>query len=78
MCETVSNYSGQRQCGYCQLMMENGPIATMNGHAGLMKNSFTSHTIDNCNDQRQCNEPCLAYNNLIVTSKEVVEKINSN
>ena len=21
--------------------------------------------------QRQCNEPCLAYNNLIVTSKEV-------
>ena len=49
MCEPVSNYSGQRQCGYCQLMMGNGPIATMEGHAGLTKNSFTSHTIDNCN-----------------------------
>ena len=49
MCEPISNYGGQRQCGYCQLMMGNGPIATMDGHAGLMKNSCTSHTIDNCN-----------------------------
>ena len=49
MCETVSIYGGQRQCEYCQLMMGNGPITTMNGHSGLMKNSFTSHTIDNCN-----------------------------
>ena len=49
MCEPVSNYGGQRQCGYCQLMMGNGPIVTMDGRAGLMKNSFTSHTIDNCN-----------------------------
>ena len=49
LCETVSNYGGQRQCGYCQQMTGNGPIATMNGHAGLTKNSFTSHTIDNCN-----------------------------
>ena len=37
LCETVSNCGGQRQCGYCQLMMGNGPIATTNGHAGLMK-----------------------------------------
>ena len=49
MCEPVSNYGGQKQCGYCQLMMGNGPIATMDGHARLMKNSFTSHTMDNCN-----------------------------
>ena len=47
--KTVSNYGGQRQCGYCQQMTGNGPIATMNGHVGLTKNSFTSHTIDNCN-----------------------------
>ena len=52
-----------------------GPIATMDGHAGLMKNSFTSHLQWH---QRQCNEACLAYNNLIVTSKEVAKKINSN
>ena len=37
MCQPVSNYGGQRQCGYCQLMMGNGPIATMDGRAGLMK-----------------------------------------
>ena len=49
MCQPVSSYGGQKQCGYCQLMMGNGPIATMDGCAGLMKNSFTSHTIDNCN-----------------------------
>ena len=36
-------------CGYCQLMMGNGPIATMDGRAGLVKIPFTSHTIDNCN-----------------------------
>ena len=36
MCEPISNYGGQRQCGYCQLMMGNGPIATMDGHAGLI------------------------------------------
>ena len=26
MCEPIRNYGGQRQCGYCQLMMGNGPI----------------------------------------------------
>ena len=49
MCEPVSNYGGQRQCGYCQLMMGNGLITTMDAHVGLMKNSFTSHIIGNCN-----------------------------
>ena len=72
MCQPVCNYGGQRQCGYCQVMMGNGPIATMDGRAGLMKNSFTSHTIDNCND--------IKGNAIsqIITSKELAKKINSN